>query len=144
MEHRSKSQQQQLFELKQQLTNDTAELKLRLAQAKGSVQDADCHILLNCCTSAEILSLSPLSDRLEMEKQRSKQALEDMNCLRRKEVQNNGRSFWNTLNQCRFENIFKKCCAQMDHATHIQEESERALNERILKLEGRRIQLEEV
>lgn len=89
MEHRSKSQQQQLFELKQQLTNDTAELKLRLAQAK---------------------------DRLEMEKQRSKQALEDMNCLRQKE---------------------------MEHATHTQEESERALNERILKLEGLRIQLEE-
>lgn len=32
----------------------------------------------------------------------------------------------------------------MEHATHTQEESERALNERILKLEGRRIQLEEV
>lgn len=36
MEHKCKSQQQQLFELKQQLTNDTAELKLRLAQAKGN------------------------------------------------------------------------------------------------------------
>lgn len=34
--------------------------------------------------------------------------------------------------------------AQMEHATHTQEESERALSERILKLEGRRIQLEEV
>lgn len=32
----------------------------------------------------------------------------------------------------------------MEHATRTQEESERALNERILKLEGRRIQLEEV
>lgn len=39
---------------------------------------------------------------------------------------------------------YKKCPAQMEHATHTQEESERALNERILKLEGRRIQLEEV
>lgn len=34
--------------------------------------------------------------------------------------------------------------AQMEHAAHTQDESERALNERILKLEGRRIQLEEV
>lgn len=32
----------------------------------------------------------------------------------------------------------------MDHATHTQEENERTLNERILKLEGRRIQVEEV
>lgn len=32
----------------------------------------------------------------------------------------------------------------MDHLTRHQEESERALQERILKLEGQRIQLEEV
>lgn len=36
MERRCKSQQQQIFELKQELTNSTAELKLRLAQAEGS------------------------------------------------------------------------------------------------------------
>lgn len=35
-----------------------------------------------------------LSDRLEMEKQRSKQALEDMNCLRQKEVQNDSSQGW--------------------------------------------------
>ncbi|KAI3365341.1 hypothetical protein L3Q82_010429 [Scortum barcoo] len=58
MECRSKSQQQQIFELKQELTNSTAELKLRLAQAE---------------------------DRLEIEKRRSKQALEDMDSLRQKE-----------------------------------------------------------
>ncbi len=33
---------------------------------------------------------------------------------------------------------------QVDHLTRRQEESERALQERILKLEGHRIQLEEV
>uniref|UniRef100_A0A8P4KC13 Leucine rich repeat containing 45 n=1 Tax=Dicentrarchus labrax TaxID=13489 RepID=A0A8P4KC13_DICLA len=89
VECRCKSQQQQIFELKQELTNSTAELKLRLAQAE---------------------------DRLEAEKRRSKQALEDMDSLRQKEVENVNR--------------------------HL-EESERALQERIFKLEGQRIQLEE-
>lgn len=89
MERRCKSQQQQIFELKQELTNSTAEFKLRLAQAE---------------------------DRLEMEKRRSKQALEDMDNLRQKEV---------------------------EHVNRHLEESERALQERIFKLEGQRIQLEE-
>ncbi|XP_039991970.1 leucine-rich repeat-containing protein 45 [Xiphias gladius] len=89
MECRCKSQQHQIFELKQELTNSTAELKLRLAQAE---------------------------DRLEKEKRRSKQALEDMDSLRQKEV---------------------------EHVNHHLEESERALQERIFKLEGQRIQLEE-
>ncbi|XP_071391729.1 leucine-rich repeat-containing protein 45 [Centroberyx affinis] len=89
MERRCKSQQQHIFELKQELTNSTAELKLRLAQAE---------------------------DRLEMEKRRSKQALEDMDSLRQKEV---------------------------DHVNRHLEESERVLQERIFKLEGQRIQLEE-
>ncbi|CAM4706344.1 unnamed protein product [Leuciscus chuanchicus] len=89
-ERRCKTQQDQIFELKQELTNTTAELKLRLAQTE---------------------------ERLDMEKRRSKQALEDVDSLRQKEV---------------------------DHLTRHQEESERALQERILKLEGQRIQLEEV
>uniref|UniRef100_A0A669CI09 Leucine rich repeat containing 45 n=1 Tax=Oreochromis niloticus TaxID=8128 RepID=A0A669CI09_ORENI len=59
MERRCKSQQQLIFELKQELTTSTAELKLRLAQAE---------------------------DRLESEKRRSKQALDDMDSLRQKEV----------------------------------------------------------
>ncbi|RXN25958.1 leucine-rich repeat-containing 45 [Labeo rohita] len=88
-ERRCKTQQDQIFELKQELTNTTAELKLRLVQTE---------------------------ERLEMEKRRSKQALEDMDSLRQKEV---------------------------DHLTRHQEENERALQERILKLEGQRIQLEE-
>uniref|UniRef100_A0A8D3BLW2 Leucine rich repeat containing 45 n=1 Tax=Scophthalmus maximus TaxID=52904 RepID=A0A8D3BLW2_SCOMX len=86
---RSKSQQNQIFELKQELTNSTAELKLRLSQTE---------------------------DRLETEKRRSKQALEDMDSLRQKEV---------------------------EHVNRNLEVSERALQERIFKLEGQRIQLEE-
>ncbi|XP_007558545.1 leucine-rich repeat-containing protein 45 isoform X1 [Poecilia formosa] len=89
LECRCKSQQQQIFELKQELTNSTAELKMRLMKAE---------------------------DRLESEKRRSKQALEDMETLRHKEV----------------ENV----------SQHL-EESERALQERIFKLEAQRIQLEE-
>uniref|UniRef100_A0A3B5MHW4 Uncharacterized protein n=1 Tax=Xiphophorus couchianus TaxID=32473 RepID=A0A3B5MHW4_9TELE len=88
LECRCKSQQQQIFELKQELTNSTAELKMRLTKA----------------------------ERLESEKRRSKQTLEDMESLRHKEVENVSR--------------------------HL-EESERALQERIFKLEAQRIQLEE-
>lgn len=89
MERRCRSQQEQIFQLKQELTNSTAELRLRLTQAE---------------------------ERVEVEKRRSKQSLEDMDSLRQKEVDNVNR--------------------------HL-EESERALQERILKLEGHRIQLEE-
>ncbi|XP_054877069.1 leucine-rich repeat-containing protein 45 [Poeciliopsis prolifica] len=89
LECRCKSQQQQIFELKQELTNSTAELKMRLTKAE---------------------------DRLETEKRRSKQALEDMETLRHKEVENISR--------------------------HL-EENERTLQERIFKLEAQRIQLEE-
>ncbi|XP_062269746.1 leucine-rich repeat-containing protein 45 isoform X2 [Platichthys flesus] len=89
MERWCKSQQHQIFELKQELTNSTAELNLRLAQAE---------------------------DRLETDKRRSKQALRDMDCLRQKEV---------------------------EHVNCNLEESERALQEHILKLEGQRIQLKE-
>ncbi|KAK3529234.1 hypothetical protein QTP70_021919 [Hemibagrus guttatus] len=88
-ERRCKGQQEQIFELKQELTNSTAELKLRLSQAE---------------------------QRLDIEKRRSKQALEDMDSLRQKEV---------------------------DHVNKHLEETERALQDRILKLEGQRIQLEE-
>lgn len=49
---------------------------------------------------------------------------------------------------CRFYllllNIYYPFFLQVDHLTRHQEESERALQERILKLEGQRIQLEEV
>ncbi|XP_054624811.1 leucine-rich repeat-containing protein 45 isoform X3 [Dunckerocampus dactyliophorus] len=89
VERRCKSQQQQLFELKQELTNSTAELKLKLAQAE---------------------------DRLEIAKRMSKQALEDLDNRRQREL---------------------------EHVNRNREENEKALQERILKLEGQRIQLEE-
>uniref|UniRef100_A0A8P4FYE7 Leucine rich repeat containing 45 n=1 Tax=Dicentrarchus labrax TaxID=13489 RepID=A0A8P4FYE7_DICLA len=78
VECRCKSQQQQIFELKQELTNSTAELKLRLAQAEEK------HKILKVHISVQV------------------------------------------------ENVNR----------HL-EESERALQERIFKLEGQRIQLEE-
>ncbi|MED6258011.1 hypothetical protein ATANTOWER_001646, partial [Ataeniobius toweri] len=89
LECRCKSQQQQVFELKQEHTNSTAELKMRLTKAE---------------------------DRLESEKRRSKRALEDMEGLRHKEV---------------------------EHISQRLEETEKALQERIFKLEAQRIHLEE-
>ncbi|XP_015211403.2 leucine-rich repeat-containing protein 45 isoform X1 [Lepisosteus oculatus] len=59
LERRCKAQQDQIFELKQELTNTSAELKLRLAQAE---------------------------ERLGMEKKRSKQAQDDLDNLHKKEV----------------------------------------------------------
>ncbi|XP_058848409.1 leucine-rich repeat-containing protein 45-like [Acipenser ruthenus] len=60
LEWRCKAQQDHVFDLKQELTNSTAELKLRLAQAE---------------------------ERLEAEKKRSKQTLDDAENLRQKEQQ---------------------------------------------------------
>ncbi|KAK6478275.1 leucine-rich repeat-containing protein 45-like [Huso huso] len=89
LERRCKAQQDHIFDLKQELTNSTAELKLRLAQAE---------------------------ERLEAEKKRSKQTLDDAENLRQKEV---------------------------DQLNRHREESERSLQDRVQKLEGIRIQLEE-
>uniref|UniRef100_A0A6J0VF87 Leucine-rich repeat-containing protein 45 n=1 Tax=Pogona vitticeps TaxID=103695 RepID=A0A6J0VF87_9SAUR len=89
LERKCKTQQEQLFQVKEELTHRTAEMKLRTVQAE---------------------------ERLEMEKKRFKQALEDAESLRVKEV---------------------------DHMTHHMEASERALQERIQRLEGVRIGLEE-
>ncbi|KAL2078442.1 hypothetical protein ACEWY4_026127 [Coilia grayii] len=89
LERRCKLQQEHVFELKQELTNSTAELKLRLAQTE---------------------------ERLDVEKRRSKQALVDLDALRQKEI---------------------------DHVTRHLEDTERSMQERILKLEGQRIHLEE-
>lgn len=90
-ERRCKSQQDQIFELKQELTNSTAELKLRLSQAERSVIHTFMH------THSRVMVLPRQNDlnlscyfcsleRLDMEKRRSKQALEDMDSLRQKEV----------------------------------------------------------
>uniref|UniRef100_A0A8C3L3S3 Leucine rich repeat containing 45 n=1 Tax=Chrysolophus pictus TaxID=9089 RepID=A0A8C3L3S3_CHRPC len=89
LEKKCKVQQDQLFQLKQDLTNTTAELKLRAVQAE---------------------------ERLEMEKRRFKQSLEDMESLRLKEV---------------------------DHLTQHMEASERSLQDRVQRLEAIRIALEE-
>ncbi|NXA24935.1 LRC45 protein, partial [Ibidorhyncha struthersii] len=89
LEKKCKVQQDQLFQVKQDLTNTTAELKLRAVQAE---------------------------ERLEMEKRRFKQSLEDMESLRLKEV---------------------------DHMTQHIEVSERSMQDRIQRLEAIRIALEE-
>uniref|UniRef100_A0A8C0BVD3 Leucine rich repeat containing 45 n=1 Tax=Buteo japonicus TaxID=224669 RepID=A0A8C0BVD3_9AVES len=89
LEKKCKVQQDQLFQVKQDLTNTTAELKLRAVQAE---------------------------ERLEMEKRRFKQSLEDMESLRVKEV---------------------------DHMTQHIEASERSMQDRIQRLEAIRIALEE-
>ncbi|KFV52425.1 Leucine-rich repeat-containing protein 45, partial [Gavia stellata] len=81
--------QDQLFQVKQDLTNTTAELKLRAMQAE---------------------------ERLEMEKKRFKQSLEDLESLRLKEV---------------------------DHMTQHIDASERSMQDRIQRLEAIRIALEE-
>ncbi|KAM9537496.1 leucine-rich repeat-containing protein 45 isoform 2-T2 [Guaruba guarouba] len=89
LEKKCKIQQDQLFQVKQDLTNTTAELKLRAMQAE---------------------------ERLETEKRRFKQSLEDMESLRVKEV---------------------------NHLTQHMEASEHSMQERIQKLEAIRIALEE-
>ncbi|KAH0629420.1 hypothetical protein JD844_011481 [Phrynosoma platyrhinos] len=89
LERKCKTQQEQLFQVKEDLTHRTAEMKLRAVQAE---------------------------ERLEMEKRRFKQVLEDAEALRQKEV---------------------------DHMTHHMEASECALQERIQRLEAIRTGLEE-
>uniref|UniRef100_A0A8C0VF53 Leucine rich repeat containing 45 n=1 Tax=Cyanistes caeruleus TaxID=156563 RepID=A0A8C0VF53_CYACU len=89
LERKCKVQQDQLFQVKQDLTNATAELKLRAVEAE---------------------------ERLEMEKRRFKQSLEDMESLRVKEV---------------------------DRMTQHMEASERSMHNRIQRLEAIRISLEE-
>ncbi|XP_019412055.1 PREDICTED: leucine-rich repeat-containing protein 45 isoform X2 [Crocodylus porosus] len=89
LERRSKAQQDQLFQLKQDLTNTVADLRLRAVKAE---------------------------ERLDMEKRRFKQGLDDVESLRQKEV---------------------------DHMTQHMEASERSMQERIQRLEAVRIGLEE-
>ncbi|XP_061248505.1 leucine-rich repeat-containing protein 45 [Bos javanicus] len=89
LERKVKSQQEQLFLTKTELTNTTAELKMRAIQAE---------------------------ERLELEKNRSRQSLEDAEHLRFKEV---------------------------GHMTRHLEDSERAMQERVQRLEAARLSLEE-
>ncbi|XP_006886373.1 PREDICTED: leucine-rich repeat-containing protein 45 [Elephantulus edwardii] len=89
LERRAKSQQEQLFQAKQELASTTAELRLRAAHAE---------------------------ERLDSEKRRFRQSLEDAEQLRLREV---------------------------EHVTRHVEESERALQERVQRLEAARLTLEE-
>ncbi|XP_035293919.1 leucine-rich repeat-containing protein 45 isoform X2 [Cricetulus griseus] len=89
LERKVKSQQEQLFLTRQELTNTSAELKIRAIQAE---------------------------ERLDVEKRRAKQNMEDLEKLHSKEV---------------------------DHMTRHLEESERAMQERIQRLEALRLSLEE-
>lgn len=89
LERKVKSQQEQLFLTRQDLTNMSAELKIRAVQAE---------------------------ERLELEKRRSRQSLEDSEQLRAKEV---------------------------EHMTRHLEESERAMQDRVQRLEAVRLSLEE-
>ncbi|XP_059762635.1 leucine-rich repeat-containing protein 45 isoform X2 [Balaenoptera ricei] len=89
LERKVKSQQDQLFLTRQELTNTAAELKMRAVQAE---------------------------ERLELEKKRSRKSLEDAEHLRFKEV---------------------------EHMTRHLEESERAMQERVQRLEAARLSLEE-
>ncbi|XP_020043422.1 leucine-rich repeat-containing protein 45 isoform X3 [Castor canadensis] len=89
LERKVKSQQEQLFLTRQELTNTSAELKIRAIQAE---------------------------ERLDMEKRRAKQSLEDLEKLHVKEV---------------------------DHMTRHLEDSERAMQERVQRLEALRLSLEE-
>ncbi|XP_035949371.1 leucine-rich repeat-containing protein 45 isoform X3 [Halichoerus grypus] len=89
LERKVRAQQEQLFLARQELSNTTAELKMRANQAE---------------------------ERLELEKKRSRQSLEDLEQLRAKEV---------------------------EHMTRHLEESERAMQERVRRLEALRLSLEE-
>lgn len=89
LERKVKSQQEQLFLSRQELTTTSAELKMRAAQAE---------------------------ERLELEKTRSRQNLEDAEHLRFKEV---------------------------EHMTRHLEESEKAMQDRVQRLEAVRLSLEE-
>uniref|UniRef100_A0A2K5WSK1 Leucine-rich repeat-containing protein 45 n=1 Tax=Macaca fascicularis TaxID=9541 RepID=A0A2K5WSK1_MACFA len=89
LERKVRCQQEQLFQTRQELTSTSAELKMRAIQAE---------------------------ERLDMEKRRCRQSLEDLESLRIKEV---------------------------EHMTRHLEESERAMQERVQRLEAARLSLEE-
>ncbi|XP_031735683.1 leucine-rich repeat-containing protein 45-like [Anarrhichthys ocellatus] len=105
---------QNLTETNAQLTNKVEEMERRCKSQQQQIVELK-QELTN--STAELkLQLAQAEDRLEIEKRRSKQSLQDMDSLRQKEV---------------------------EHVNRLLEESERALQERIFKLEGQRIQLEE-
>lgn len=105
----------------QSLTNHNVQLRNKLEEVERRCKSQQEHIFelkqqLTNNTAELKLRLAQAEDRLEKEKLHSKQALENLGSLHHKEVENVNR--------------------------HL-EESERALQERIFKLEAQRIQLEE-
>ena len=60
MERWCKSQQHQIFELKQEMTNSTAELNLRLAQAEGNThtcKNYNCTVVVCLCQPMQFLGI---------------------------------------------------------------------------------------
>ncbi|XP_025715729.1 leucine-rich repeat-containing protein 45 isoform X1 [Callorhinus ursinus] len=123
LERKVRAQQEQLFLARQELSNTTAELKMRANQAEGGHRQAAAEGPRGGRTGSEGPSGSPtralppaLPERLELEKKRSRQSLEDLEQLRAKEV---------------------------EHMTRHLEESERAMQDRVQRLEASRLSLEE-
>lgn len=98
LERKVKSQQDQLFLTKQELTTTAAELKLRAVQAEGGhPQGLETGAPGGRVESGERAGgagprLPLLPERLELEKRRSRQSLEDAEQLRIKEVPPSWRS----------------------------------------------------
>ncbi|KAB1265966.1 Leucine-rich repeat-containing protein 45 [Camelus dromedarius] len=118
LERKAKSQQEQLFLARQELSNTAAELKLRAVQAE---------------------------ERLELEKKRSRQSLEDSEHLRFTEVPHWSRSLAFAPHLKVGEPACRPhpCAPQVEHMTRHLEESERAMQERVQRLEAARLSLEE-
>lgn len=93
LERKCKTQQEQLFQVKEDLTHTTAALKVRAVQAEGEFALSGTNLESlgkrekggsSEDLTGSLLCLSP--ERLEMEKRRFRQGLEDAESLRLKEV----------------------------------------------------------
>ncbi|KAG9473588.1 hypothetical protein GDO78_004077 [Eleutherodactylus coqui] len=119
LEKRCKMQQEQLFDLKQELTNTSADLKLRAVQAEGKDRPIswlgldEMRIFISCiCPHGDLFS-----ERLESEKRRFRQSQDEASVLRQKEV---------------------------EHMTRHMEDNEKVMQERMQRLEATKLGLEEV
>lgn len=113
--------EEKLLKEMQHLTETNSQLRSKVEETERRCKSQQQNVFqlkqeLANSTAELKLRLVQAEDRLEAEKRRSKQALQDMDSLRQKEVQ---------------------------HINGHLEESERVLQERIFKLEGQRLQLEE-
>ena len=91
MEQKCNCQRQQIFGLKQESVNISAELKLRLAQAEGNTVWQHIVKCENTCILPFMTKLicKPVAEHLESEKQRFLQALQDTDILHQKKVSQN-------------------------------------------------------